>query len=258
MPMPVSWTQQVAGGLRQARRIASDPDRLLGKRQVQGHAVRFQGGAIVFTGQTHQLSQVDDILMEGDLAAGDARHVEQIVEQAAHVGDLAVDDLAGPLQARLGARCRRVDFAEDVHGIANGAERVAQLVCQHGEKVILLAIRVLQGFLGTFALDGYRQHVGHGAEKVHFVVGERARRHGVRAEHAVVPARLPGDGDAHAAGDPVVVQARRAGEARLRAQVGNDHRRGRAQRVAGVRARLDVHHGLADEPALPADAGPER
>ena len=52
-------------------------------------------------GLAHQLGEFDARLLQGDLAARDARDVQQFVHQAGEMGDLALDDVSRPLHARL-------------------------------------------------------------------------------------------------------------------------------------------------------------
>ena len=68
--------------------------------------------------------------------AGD---VEQVVDQAGHVPDLALDDRESPVDVR------RVDVgrSEDQQGIQDRSQRVAQLVGQHGEEFVLAAVGLL-------------------------------------------------------------------------------------------------------------------
>ena len=50
----------------------------------------------------HDLAQVPHHALELDDVAGDTAHIEQVIEQARHVGRLPVDDLARLLQSRRG------------------------------------------------------------------------------------------------------------------------------------------------------------
>ena len=57
---------------------------------------------------------------------------------------LPVDHVARHDHALLGG----ADAAHELHGVADRRERVAQLVRQHGEELVLAPVRVLQLFLG--------------------------------------------------------------------------------------------------------------
>ncbi len=96
-----------------------------------------------------QGAQLYRLLAELDLALADARHVQQIVEQALHVLHLPRNDgaVAGSLLflARRGA-------IEDLDGAEDGRQRIAQLVRQHRQKLVLAAIGLAQLLLRVLAL----------------------------------------------------------------------------------------------------------
>ena len=96
----------------------------------------------------HQLAQVDARPLELDLPARDARHVEQVVDEPGEVLGLTADDL---LRARglLAAGQRAV---EEVDAVADRRERVAQLVREDAEELVLAPVRLAQRLLGALAL----------------------------------------------------------------------------------------------------------
>ena len=69
-----------------------------------------------------------------------ARYVEQVVNQPGQLLDLTLDHLGDLLKLRIG----RTLQAEDLHGVADWGERVAQLVSQHRQELILAAGRILE------------------------------------------------------------------------------------------------------------------
>ena len=81
-------------------------------------------GAMVFHRATNQIVQFERTALQLNLVARDARDVEQVVHQARELADLSVDDIEGV----LGLLTTRVRAAENVQAVANGRERVAQLV----------------------------------------------------------------------------------------------------------------------------------
>ena len=89
--------------------------------------------------------EIDVILLELELAARDARDVEQVVEQQRHVLHLALDDLAAPLALALVGGVR----IEDAHGVADRRQRIAQLVRQRRQELVLAAIGLEQCALGV-------------------------------------------------------------------------------------------------------------
>ena len=78
--------------------------------------------------------------LELDARTRDARDVEQVIDQAREVIDLAFDYVDGGLGAFVGLR----RALEKFRCSADGSQRIAQLVRQHGEELVLLAIGILQ------------------------------------------------------------------------------------------------------------------
>ncbi len=62
-----------------------------------------------------------------------ARHIEQVVKQAHHLLNLATNDVQDP----SGYRMRFVQPGEDLHCVPDRSERVAQLMRQHGQALVL-------------------------------------------------------------------------------------------------------------------------
>ena len=77
--------------------------------------------------------QVDRASIEHDLARHDPPDVEQVVHQARHVQHLPLDDVARAYSAGLA----KVGEAKHLHRTPNRAERIAQLVREHREELIL-------------------------------------------------------------------------------------------------------------------------
>ena len=69
-----------------------------------------------------------------DLAARDARHVEQVVDQADQVVDLALDDGALVLERLVAAQPHQLQRGQDRR------QRVAQLVAEHRQELVLGAV----------------------------------------------------------------------------------------------------------------------
>jgi hypothetical protein len=93
----------------------------------------------------HHRFQIDVVLLELELPARDARYVEQIVEQQRHALHLARNDFAAPLALAVVGRVG----VEDAHCIADRRQRIAQLMCQRGEELVLAAIGLEQRALGV-------------------------------------------------------------------------------------------------------------
>ena len=78
--------------------------------------------------------EVDALAPELDLATADPRDVQQVIDQARELADLAIDDLARPVMGLLGAWLR-----QELCGIGDRRQGVAQLVGQHGQELVLAA-----------------------------------------------------------------------------------------------------------------------
>ena len=92
----------------------------------------------------HELAEIDALALQLHLAAGDPRHVEEVVDEPGQVGDLPLDDLPGPL--RLLAAGHRA--AEDVEAVSDRRERIAQLVGEHRQELGLAPVGLGQGLPG--------------------------------------------------------------------------------------------------------------
>ena len=130
--------------------------------------------------------EVDVVLLELELAARDARHVEQVVEQQRHALHLARDDFAAPLALAVVGRVR----IEDAHGVANGRERIAQLVRQRGEELVLAPVGLEQRALGVLEAADVEIDAGPALDAPGLV----ADGHALREDGVVLPV------DAHACG----------------------------------------------------------
>ena len=127
---------QVGEHLLKPDRVAEHGHGSVRKRQVELLLLRVELGPLGLDREADCGSQVHGRPLELDAAAGDARHVEQVVEQPREVVRLAAHHAARALRARL-ERGARVDERDRVH---DHGERVAQLVGQHGEELVLAAV----------------------------------------------------------------------------------------------------------------------
>ena len=97
-------------------------------------------------GARDHLTERDALQPELDLAAGDARDLQQVVDQPDHVVDLPVHDLERRLERSLGLRQR-----QRLQRVANRRERIAQLVRQRGQELVLAPVGLLQRGIGALA-----------------------------------------------------------------------------------------------------------
>ena len=99
--------EQVDDDLREPHRVAVEPQRRLGgSEHVELGAAASISGRLVSTARSHDRRQLDALAAQLDLAARDARHVEQVVDQPHQVVDLALDDLARRADRRRGRSAR--------------------------------------------------------------------------------------------------------------------------------------------------------
>ena len=84
--------------------------------------------------------QSNIVALERDLSPGNARDIEQIVDEPHHVIDLPLDDVARALVLRV----RQPVNLHQLHGRPDGRERIAQLVREHRQELVLAPIRVLE------------------------------------------------------------------------------------------------------------------
>ena len=91
-----------------------------------------------FDGLRDDFRNLDEIGFQFDLAARDPRHVEKIVDQPRQVGDLAFDHGAGALGFLGPLQLHQLQRGD------NGRQRIAKLVPQHGEELVLRAIGALR------------------------------------------------------------------------------------------------------------------
>ena len=132
--------QHVAHRLGDPRGIAVDPERPAGQVELDREAGRFQVLPLVLDGGAHRLGEVEPLAPEQDLPPRDAGDVQQVVHQAGEMEHLPVDGEQGPLGLIPGQPGR----AQDVQAVADGGERIAQLVAEHGEELVLAAVALAE------------------------------------------------------------------------------------------------------------------
>ena len=146
--------EQVRQQLRDAQRIRMQRGRTRRQLDRQRVALGIDHRARRLHGHVDDRAQRHVALLELELALGDARDVEQVVEQVRHLAHLALDDLARPLHLR------RLDPLRSKHlrRAAHGCKRVAQFVRQRCEKHVFLAVGFAQRFEQLPLLGDVPQH----------------------------------------------------------------------------------------------------
>ncbi len=155
--------QQVRDDLREPRQVAFEGDRLRRQIDRQRMARRIDDRLRDLDRTLDDGRELQRLAPQMELAARHARDVEQVVEQVRHLRDLPIDDVAAPdhLRVALGGAAQHLDR------IADRRERVAQLVRERRDEVVLLAIGLAQRLLGVLALGD----VHRDAEAAHRLAG---------------------------------------------------------------------------------------
>ena len=144
---------EVGQHLRQPHGVAVQVDRLLAAvppcSSWSRAATRGRAG---LHGALDQCRQAELLGLDHHLALHDARDVQQVVDEPRHVIGLPADHIAGPVHRGL----RDVVALHDVHGVADRRQRVAQLVGQHRQELVLAPVGLLHGRVQPRVLHGDR------------------------------------------------------------------------------------------------------
>ena len=139
---------QVADDLLDARGVAVDHQRL----DDTGHVVGGELAGLTQHGDmgADRLADVQRLPLEVDLSGDHATDLQQVVDDAREVAGLPGDHGASAGRHRLGCRA-----LEEPRRRRQGAERVAQLVTQHRQELVLGPVRLLRlrEQIGPLALD---------------------------------------------------------------------------------------------------------
>jgi hypothetical protein len=150
--------QQVPDHLLQARGVAQHRHRPVGQRERQVLSLPLERRPMGFHRLRDRLAQVERLRAQADAAARDARDVQQVVEQPRHVPRLAVDHGDRPPRRLVEPPV----LFQDLGRVDDRAKRVAQLVREHGQELVLLAVRGLGLGAGGVRLGARRALAGEG------------------------------------------------------------------------------------------------
>ena len=78
--------------------------------------------------------------------------IEKVFQQVGHLRDLPVDHVAAPGHTGIVERAP----AQQAHGVPDRGQGIAQLVREHGDEVVLLAVGIAQCLLGRLAIADVR------------------------------------------------------------------------------------------------------
>ncbi len=123
-----------------ANRVSLHEDRLGRKRDRQPMAMRVDDRPAGLHRVGDDGGDGDDFLMKADLAPGHPGNFQQIVNELCELPRLMVDHVARPAEGMV----FRTALLHDLDGIANGGQRVAQLVPQHRQELVLAGVSLTQ------------------------------------------------------------------------------------------------------------------
>ena len=127
--------------------IRIQPDRFLGYVRLETVPCGRDGRRGRLDRRRDEAVQRDDLAAEVDLAARDPRDIEEVVDQPCHVIDLPLDD--GDRATGLLAEALALEQRERV---PDWCKRVAQLVGEDRDEIVLAVVGVSQGLFGTPAI----------------------------------------------------------------------------------------------------------
>ncbi len=131
---------QVGERLGEAERIAADPQRLGGQIERERDPGLSEALPVALDGDTHEFCQVELLTLQLHLAAGDPGGLQEVVDQHRLMEDLALGGVDRPRSGLVPVPLQ----PQHLEGVADRAERVAQLVGEHREQFGLGLVGPLQ------------------------------------------------------------------------------------------------------------------
>ena len=148
--------EEVADHLGQAGGVALHLERARRQRHHQLLAARVDQRPRGLDRARDHRGEVDRLALQRDLAARDARDVEQVVDQPRQLVDLALDDVARARALLVGQLLE----PHQLHRVADRRQRVAQLVRQHGQELVLAAVGLAELLLALAQARGRGLELG--------------------------------------------------------------------------------------------------
>ena len=131
-------------------------------------------------GAAHDLVEIEELRTQADLSLRDARYVQEIIDEAGEMLDLARDHG----QQVFGFGRVGLEAFQRLEGIAHGGQRIAQLMGEHSQEFILAAVGFAQLALQLVSVDGVRGVARHDVDEPQIAPGELARLSKMHGEHA--------------------------------------------------------------------------
>jgi hypothetical protein len=143
-----SVVEQIREYLREPHRVGMQVDRLARQKQRQSMPGSVDERAAGFGRAVDDRRERNDACLQLQSVLRDSADVQQIVEQPGHVPDLALDDVPRP-----GHSCaRQILDMKNLDGIPDRGQRIAQLVREGGEELVLAVPCLAQLALVPLAL----------------------------------------------------------------------------------------------------------
>src|SRR5215813_8759076 len=135
---------------------------------------RVNEGTAGFESPRDHLHQIKFLFPQGDLALSDARYVKQIVNEPGQVLYLPLNHPPRPFELLD----RKVGAVENPHSVEDRSERVAKLVRQHRQKLVLAPVGLSERLLGQDASSDVNERADRPTHIPRFI----AQGHGVAEE----------------------------------------------------------------------------
>ncbi len=132
----VGVVEQVSDHLRQARGVTVHEDRSSGQVELQVKTASLDCPAIVLAGLGDDADQIASFRPQQDFSVCQARRVQQIIDEPAHMAHLTFQSFRN---RRTAGVAWRHDLLQ-LQAIVNWTQRVAQFVRQHPQELILAPV----------------------------------------------------------------------------------------------------------------------
>ena len=148
--------QDVRQDLREPGLVGLHPERFPGALHGEDLAAGLDERPAGLHGVGDDRRDVEGLLVELDLAAGDPRDVEEVVDEPDHLLDLPVDHVARPAEVDV----VDAELLEELDGVADRREGIPQFVGEHRQELVLAAVVLLDVPIEPRVVDRYRGAAG--------------------------------------------------------------------------------------------------
>ena len=220
--------EEIPEDLSQPCGIGIDDHRLGQMRHRELVAAFHDAGPARLDRRVHDLGQFDAFFAKLQPVARDATHVQQVIDESGQVSHLTIDDAARPLQ--LGRA--RIRHLQDLNGVPDRRQRIAQLVREHRDEFVLATVGLAQRLGRLLALDEIRRLSREDVQQSQVALRRLMRALPMRRDHSNEPSPAGDErGALHAvyADLPDTAPAPRAGHEIALLDFGHDHARAPAQ-----------------------------